>query len=839
MLVACETPPESAPLRLTWGVVENRGQAFDFTLTLTNAGTAPWPASGWTLYFNSLRRILPESVPPEVTVEHVNGDLFRLFPTDAFPELAPGDSLTLTMQGQYWAIKRSDAPAGFYLIFEDDRDPVPVPVTVRPFTSERQTRRSPADVLPVPTAASVYRTNAALPPHPPETPPVIVPTPVRMTPGTGTFTLTPDTPIRHAEGLDGEAAFLAEALAPLLGTRPPVEPGTERRAGAVVLETGPVAVPGIATHDEAYRLAVTPEGIRIAGEGPAGVFYGVQSLRALLPVQAYAGPQPSLEVPALTLEDAPRFPYRGFHLDVARNFQPKEAVLKLLDLMAFYKLNRFHFHLTDDEGWRLAIPDLPELTDVGGRRGHTTDERDRLVPSYGSGPFPDHLPGSGHYTRDDFVEILRHATARHIEVIPEVDVPGHARAAIRAMEARHARLLAEDRPGEAAAYRLIDPDDASSYRSVQMWDDNVLNPCVPGTYRFLEAVFDALVAMYAEAGAPLTTVHIGGDEVPHGVWERSPACAALIAEDPALDGTDDLWDHFLRRTSDLLAARGLTTAGWEEIALAASSDHTAGVPNPGFARRGFRAYVWNTVWGWGAEDLAYRLANAGYPVVLSNAPHLYFDMAYDKHPEEPGFYWAGFTDTRAAFELVPFDLFKNARADALGRPLDPATFTGRARLTETGRRNILGLQGQLWGETLISPERLEYMAFPKLLGLAERAWAPEPAWARHDDPASRQAALAEAWSAFAHRLGRRELPRLDHLHGGVAYRLPPPGAVIENGLLHANVAFPGLTIRYTTDGTEPTATSTVYAGPVAVTGPVKLRTFDTRGRGSRTVEVHP
>ncbi len=569
------------------------------------------------------------------------------------------------------------------------------------------------------------------------------------------------------------------------------------------------------------------------------MFYGVQSLRALLPVDAYASPRDTLAVPAVTLLDAPRFPYRGFHLDVARNFQPKEAVLRLLDLMAFYKLNRFHFHLTDDEGWRLAVSGLPELTGVGGRRGHTTDERDRLLPSYGSGPLPDRLPGSGHYSPDDFVEILRYATARHIEVIPEIDVPGHARAAIRAMEARHARLLTEGRPDEATAYRLIDPEDTSTYRSVQLWNDNVLNVCVPGTYRFLEAVFDALVAVYAEAGAPLTTVHIGGDEVPAGVWERSPACAALIEASPDLHTTHDLWGYFLRRTSDLLAARGLTTAGWEEIALRETTrdGRTVKTPDAAFARRGFRAYVWNNVWGWGAEDLAYRLANAGFPVVLANATNLYFDFAYDKHPDEPGFYWAGFTDTRSPYAFVPLDLFKSARRDALGRPLAPAAFAGHTRLTDAGRRNILGLQGQLWSETLVHPERLEYMAFPKLLGLAERAWAPEPAWARLDDPEAREAALNGAWSAFAHRLGRRELPRLDHLHGGIGYRLPPPGAVIEDGRLHANVAFPGLTIRYTTDGTEPTPASMVYTTPVAVDGPVRLRTFDTRGRGSRTVIV--
>ncbi len=186
---------------------------------------------------------------------------------------------------------------------------------------------------------------------------------------------------------------------------------------------------------------------------------------------------------------------------------------------------------------------------------------------------------------------------------------------------------------------------------------------------------------------------------------------------------------------------------------------------------------------------------------------------------------------------MPLDIFLNAGTDLMGRPLDPGAFARRARLTAAGRRNVLGIQGQLWGENAKGPAVLEYLAFPKLLGLAERAWAAPPDWARTPDAGERQVRLAAAWNEFANRLGQRELPRLDRLEGGVLYRLPPPGAVIESGLLEANVAFPGLPIRYTTDGSEPAADSPLYAGPVQVDGAVRLRTFDSRGRGSRTIVV--
>jgi hexosaminidase len=244
------------------------------------------------------------------------------------------------------------------------------------------------------------------------------------------------------------------------------------------------------------------------------------------------------------------------------------------------------------------------------------------------------------------------------------------------------------------------------------------------------------------------------------------------------------------------------------------------------------------VWGQGGEDHAYRLANAGYDVVMSHAANLYFDLAYDKDPEEPGQSWAGFTDARSAYEFAPFDLFQTARVDLMGAPIDrQVAFKDHVRLNDEARGRILGLQGHLWSEYARDQEALEYLVFPKLLGLAERAWAPKPAWEGLQDEARRQVLLEADWNEFANRLGQIDLPRLSYLAGGVHYRLPPPGAVVEAGRLKANVAFPGLTIRYTTDGTEPTAESPVYSGPVAVRGPVRLRAFAAPWRGSRTSVV--
>jgi hexosaminidase len=862
--------PPAATIAIEWEVLTNfvdDGGRFRSQLTLTNRGEVALPASGWTLYFNFLRPIDPASTPPAIAIERVNGDFFRMTPQSGFAPIRPGERRAIEFASPASAIKTVDAPSGYYFVFDDAQGqpgpPAVVPdASVASFTRPWQTDRGPTDAVPVPTAESRFRQHQALRTLPDSAVSRVTPTPhvlvmhrkirARSTP----FSLRADDVIAYEAGLAHEAQFLADALAPLLGARPRTEEGAASEAPITLRRDlvtvgqrreradGGVEYLTVAPDSEAYEMSVDAAGIEIVGVDAAGVFYGIQSLRMLLPLEAYQEEQASIDVPAVTMSDAPRFPYRGLHLDVSRNFQTKDAVKRLLDVMALYKLNTFHFHLTDDEGWRLAIDGLPELTEIGGRRGHTTNEREHLVPSYGSGPdpAPSASHGSGWYTRADFIEILQYAHERHIEVIPEVDVPGHARAAIVAMKERHRRLMAEGRPEAANRYRLHDPDDRSAYRSVQGWDDNVINVCQPSTYRFLETVVDDIRAMYDEAEVPLTTVHVGGDEVPSGAWAQSPTCQQFIAASDRVEGVDELFDYFLERMSTMLSERGLTTGGWEEVALTErhQDGSTTAVPKPTLVDDNVRPYVWANIWGSGTEDHAYQLANAGYEVVMSHASNLYLDMAYNKHPQEGGFYWANFIDNAGPFDFVPLDLYKSAHEDQMGHPIDSeAAFADATRLTETGRRNILGLQGQLWGETLQGADRMEYMAVPRLISLAERAWARQPDWATVEDAVERDRQRQRAWAEFANRLGQQELPRLTGIDPAWTYRLPVPGAVIEDGQLRANTALPGLTVRYTTDGSAPTAQSTPYAGPVSVRGAevVKLRTFDAQGRGSRVATL--
>ncbi len=797
------TPPAPPALQLRWELagdsVTGDWGVSRAAFTLTNRGTKPLASTGWVIYFNALHSALPGSVASGFIIEDVIADLHRLAPAAGFAGLAPGGSVRIPyLTGLLLNV--SFVPKGPYIVFDDAKD---VGVRLNDYVAV-PFERAPQDGGRYPRVMSPekqFALDSAIRVTPASELPPVFPTPLEVTPGAGTLQLTAMPSVEAPEALKNEAAFAAEYLRPYFGA-------TRKAAGPPLrLEVGPVAGQ---TSAEAYTLVVDPaQGVRVVGVSPAGVFYGLQSLRSLLPAPT---PRTGLVLPAIRVVDAPRFGYRGFMLDVARNFHPKAVVLRTLDLLARYKINVLHLHLTDDEGWRVEIPSLPELTAVGARRGHPPDSDRHLPPAFGSGPDVDRPWGSGFFSRADYAEILRYAAARHIEVIPELEMPGHARAAIEAMQGNR-------------QYRLNDPDDHSVYRSPQGYHDNVMNPVLESTYGFIERVVGDLVAIHREAGAPLRHIHMGGDEVPAGVWQGSPAVQAYLkAHD--LTTVDDLWFVFYGR---VLKAHDLLPSGWEEIAVRKTQrgGQQANIPNPDFAARGWRAYVWSNVPGRGAEDLAYRLANGGYDVVLSPVTNLYFDLAWNPNPEETGLDWGGYVDLQKPFEFIPFDYYRNV-------PVNPAVFVGKDRLTDYGQAHIVGIQGNLWSETLGAEGRLEYMMAPKVFGLAERAWAPDPDWARERDSAKSESLYREAWSRFVNVIGQRELPRLDREVPGINYRIPTPGLKADGGVVRCSVELPGFTLRYTTDGSEPTVRSPVVRGPIPFRGTVRVAAFSTTGRKGHT-----
>ena len=836
-----------------WELTTNltdKENVFAAKFKLINNSDRTLSEKNWALFFNMApREILPSEKQQPATLYHINGDWYKMTPNPNF-SLKPNESAVINYNGIEGVIKETDRPLGLYFVFydesgnEDDIMEV-TDYTWTPFTNAEQIDRTREDQEPIPTAQWSYKNNLDAKPVAAAEINAIIPSPVMLKAGIDSLTINNSLEIYYQYDLQKEAAYLASLLKDLTGKefKLVTTPSTKK---LITLWLENTSVNG--KSKEAYTLKINTDGVTIKGTDRAGVFYGIQSLRALIPLSAYQNSSDGISVPFIDIKDAPRFAFRGLHLDVSRNFQTKETILRLLDLLSFYKINRFLFYTTEDEGWRLEIKDLPELTTVGAQRQHTTGkETPVLHPAYGSGPFAraEGKFGHGYYTRSEFIEILKYADDRHIKVIPELNFPGHARAAIKAMEARYERLMKEGKEDAANEYRLIDPDDKSVYLSAQGYKDNVVSVARESVFHFYEKVVDEIAVMYKEAGLVMDEFHSGGDEVAEGAWTKSPLALALLRDHPEIRDPQNLQSYFFRELLKRLKKRNLRVHGWEEVALMKTPEGEY-IPNPEFVKDKIVPYIWNNMFD--HPDLGYRLANAGYDVVLCNVSNFYFDLAYSKDPLEPGLYWAGFVDTRSAWTFAAYDMFRTTNKNSMGQALDFETGNKKSgseskviveSLKAESRRNILGIEAQLWSETIKGRDMLEYYMLPKLIGFAESAWAAEREWETTADKADQEEKIHEGWNIFANALGNRELPRLSYINGGYNYRVPPPGAIIENGMLNANVEYPGLNIRYTTDGTEPTTKSTLYKEPASVSGTVRLRSFDRSGKHSRSVVVVP
>jgi hexosaminidase len=820
----CFGQPASSTGKLTYKMEVGRSTSdapLRSVVALTNASKEPLPATGWAIYFNNFKKLVKEE-NPDFDIADLNGGFYRITPTSGFKPLAPGATVRIKITAEDFR-NQSDLPLGFYLVWDSNKAKGEAIVNTDPdFLTVLQNEPT--------VAAASFQHNALLKPVPAAQLIKVFPTPNSYRETNGMFKLTAGIKIIADPSFSNEAKLLADDLGSILTKKSEVvQTGSGK---AIFLQKSSL-------EGEAYQLSVQKDKIVISSSSPAGVFYGIQSLKTLLPANAWERKQSSYSLPTLEVEDAPRFGHRALLVDVARNFRTKAEIIKVLDLMALYKMNVLHFHLNDDEGWRLEIPGLPELTEVGARRGHTLTEEEHLRPTYGSGPTVDNNPGTGHYTKSDYIELLRFATARHIRVIPEIETPGHARAAIYSMEKRYRELMAKGERAAAERYRLRDPEDQSVYRSVQGWRDNVVNVALPSVYNFMEKVTDEILAMYKEAGAPLETIHFGGDEVPPGVWEKSPAVDTLLAKDPSIKNVDELWKYYFTKVNTMLEKRNLYLYGWEEIGMKKvfKNGKKRMEEDSSLAHLRYQTDVWNNLLGSGAEDLAYRMANLGYQVVLSNVTNNYVDMSATKSFNEPGMFWAGYVDMDKPFYFIPYNYYKNSREDLDGNPISPDAYNGKQTLTEAGKKNIVGTQLALWSETIFTAERFEYMLLPKLLSGAERAWAKDPEWATEPDTAKSNSMYQAEWNSFVQRVWTRELPRLDYYAGGFNYRVPTPGVVLENGKVKANNPHKDLKIRYTTDGTEPTQKSALYTSPLTSKGNYLFRTYSPKGRSSRIIRV--
>ncbi|MFF3732639.1 beta-N-acetylhexosaminidase [Streptomyces sp. NPDC002476] len=482
------------------------------------------------------------------------------------------------------------------------------------------------------------------------------------------------TTITAAPGTENTERWLRSTLGAAFGL--PLAPGGDGNGGAggdtartIRLGLDPALEP------EGYRLASTPDGVEITGGSPAGVFWGAQTLRQLLGPEAFRRASVNRGtrrvIPFAQIEDSPRFPWRGMMLDVARHFLPKDDVLRYLDLLAAHKLNVFHFHLTDDQGWRIEIKRHPRLTEVGSWRSRTKH-------GHRASELWDETPHGGHYTQDDIREIVAYAAERHIRVVPEIDIPGHSQAAI-------------------AAYPELGNTDVIDTTTLSVWDTwginaNVLAP-TDNTLRFFEGVLEEVLELFPAATSPF--IHIGGDECGKEQWKDSAVAQSRI-EELGLADEDELQSWIIRHFDTWLTARGRRLIGWDEIL-------EGGLP-AGAAVSSWRGY-----------DGGATAAEAGHDVVMCPEQHVYLDHRQDGGPDEP--MPIGFIRTLEdvyRFEPVPPGLSEAAARHILGTQANVWTevMQNRARVDYQVFPRLAAFAEVAWSPLPASADR-DFAAFER------------------------------------------------------------------------------------------------------------------------------
>lgn len=515
-------------------------------------------------------------------------------------------------------------------------------------------------------------------------------------------------------------------------------------------------------HPEGWYRIVLDGGVKIEAADEYGAYYAATTLENIKTNSAV--------VRNMTIEDYPDFDIRGFMLNVATVHKTMDEVYRLIDFLARYKLNLLHLHLTDDYGWRIEIPEIPDLTEVGarslipqpdGKGGYKVEGANISTTTFDKNDMS--YANNRNYSREDYINIIKYAAERKIRILPEIDFPGHSLATVES-------LLAYERRTGDKRYTPVHPEDKSEFKSVQDVGRNTFDVGLESTYNFMALVFDSLIAMHKEAGVPLTEIHIGGDEVPEGAWYGSPACQHLIK---GAKSTEEkkvaLYSHFANRVMDIAEARGIKICGWHEIV-----EH---LDKPTWKRIA-KHCAWINFWETDKLlPIAQKAIENGVNVVMSNGQYTYLEEAYTFNRQETGNVWAGVIDIKTAFSYDPFN------------PAYPIK----------NKKHVIGVQSQLWWS------QLDLLVFPKGLGNFDRMWNSAPIC---------------SYDHYYSTLVNNELPYLSSK--GVAYHIPQPGLKIEDGKLVANAPFLGGEIRYNFGEETPTKESALWSAPVAIPEDVKV-----------------
>ena len=390
----------------------------------------------------------------------------------------------------------------------------------------------------------------------------------------------------------------------------------------------------------------------------------------------------------------------------------------------------------------------------------------------------------------------------------------------------------------AEKYALSDPNDKSKYLSPQLYNDNAINICMESSFAFFEKVVAEVAAMYREADVPFKQFGIGADELPYGVWEGSPVCLNSVNGNSGNLDLEILYNNALLRLKETIESHGAIMSGWEDFLLV-HSKNSHGETKLKQERFNYEVipYAWNNTWGGGREDMIYKLANAGFKTVMSNSSAFYFDMANDNDIDAFGLSWSGYVDYFDTWAIDPQDIFANSVLNQKHN-IQSDYISKTTKLKPSKRDNLIGIQSQLWTETVTNHRILEQMLVPNLIVFAERAWAKQPDWISNTAPTQEQKMLKE-WNYFLNVLGKRTLPVLHHRFPEIVYDLPKPGGVIENDTLYVRSQFPGLQVRYSLDGSVPNQTSKLYQYPILIDSDdvVVLRSFDTQLNGGKSIRV--
>ena len=807
----------SNKVNITYEIKEYRDSRFDVNFTINNTSSIDLN-SPWSLHWNQQSSLIDEqSVPENVIYNYVAGQYYNILTFGKDYILAKDSSFSIDLSQRGIVRRQSDLPVGGFIVSNDDILDVEFDYVWK--------NAKGIEKLNAPTSVDRYNeyiSNSLLDKSDLD---YIIPTPSNFMINDGEVEIFNNYSIVIDQNFNLSEQLINSVFDGIVNID---FDNTNEVISRITVDLDE------SINAESYQLSVSDGGISISSADSAGALYALQSLKQIFLISKLE----NTPLKFIEINDSPKFSYRGMLLDISRNFYGPDKIKQVIDYLSFFKINYLDFRLTDDEGWRLEIPGLEELVEVGSKRAYTKDEFENLIPMYGSGP-DTNSTGSGYLSRSDYVDILKYASERNISVIPQISVPSHMRSAIVSMNARYQKYMEMGNQVEAEKYLLIDPDDKSEYYSAQGFTDNIMNICRESSFTFYEKVIDEIYLMYKDAGIEMAKFGVAADELPYGAWQKSPMCDKFMSENSISGDYNALYELMQRRIYSKISSYGATMTGWDDILLKLTEKNQSETQIKDFFKDDdILLFVWKNDWGEGRQDMIYKYANLGYKTIMSNSSAFYFDMVDDKDLDNIGLSWSGYANYKDMWTVDVFDVFNDLYGVEKNN-ISREYIENSVKLDEDKKDNIIGVQSQIWSETIRNEGILDYMFMPNIIVFSQKAWSHENSWMDISNNDSKREKIGNEWNKFANNIGQRVLPMVDNIFGGLAYDLPKPGGIVANDTLYANTVFPGLNIKYTLDGSNPEFSSETFTSPIKINEGdiINLRLFDNTGRGGNSIIV--